>query len=90
MILCSKLKNGVCKLVTKSQVVTKFDVTKSRLHCTLNLPWKLDNQYYHPPPLSWKIKTMTLFMNVFTERESCPGWHATFLLTVAAAFPSQA
>ena len=34
MILCSKLKNGLWKIVTKSQVVTKFDVTKSRLHCT--------------------------------------------------------
>ena len=59
MILCSKLKNGLCfsftfigrtninriqnshiklnhlssSLVTKSQVVTKFNVTKSRLHC---------------------------------------------------------
>ena len=33
MILCSKLKNGLCKVVTKSQVVTKFNVTKSRLHC---------------------------------------------------------
>ena len=29
MILCSKLKNGLCKIVTKWQVVTK-----SRLHCT--------------------------------------------------------
>ena len=34
MILCSKFKNGLCKIVTKSQVVTKFNVTKSRLHCT--------------------------------------------------------
>ena len=34
MILCSKLKNGLWKIVTKSQVVTKFNVTKSRLHCT--------------------------------------------------------
>ena len=34
MILCSKLKKGLCKTVTKSQVVTKFNVTKSRLHCT--------------------------------------------------------
>ena len=33
MILYSKLKNGLCKIVTKSQVVTKFNVTKSRLHC---------------------------------------------------------
>ena len=34
MILCSKLKNGICKIVTKLQVVTKFNVTKSRLHCS--------------------------------------------------------
>ena len=34
IISCSELKNGLCKLVTKSQVVTKFNVTKSRLHCT--------------------------------------------------------
>ena len=33
MILCSKLKNDLCKIVTKSEVVTKFNVTKSRLHC---------------------------------------------------------
>ena len=36
MILCSKLKNGLCKIVTKSLVVTKFNVTKSRLHCILS------------------------------------------------------
>ena len=35
MILCSKLKIGLCKIVTKSQVVTKFNITKSRLHCIL-------------------------------------------------------
>ena len=34
MSLCSKLKNVLCKIVTKTQVVTKFTVTKSRLHCT--------------------------------------------------------
>ena len=34
MILCSKLKNGLFKIFTKSQVVTKFNVSKSRLHCT--------------------------------------------------------
>ena len=34
MFLCSKWKNGLCKRVTKSQGVTKFNVTKSRLHCT--------------------------------------------------------
>ena len=34
MILCSKLKNDLGhRIVTKSQVVTKFNVTKSRLHC---------------------------------------------------------
>ena len=33
MMSCSKLKNGLCKIVTKSQVVTKSNVTKSRLHC---------------------------------------------------------
>ena len=31
MILCSKLKNGLCKIVTKSQVVTI-----SRLRCPLS------------------------------------------------------
>ena len=35
MILCCKLKNGLCKIVTKSRVVTEFNVTKSRLHCTV-------------------------------------------------------
>ena len=34
MILCSKLKNDLCKIVIKSQVVTEFNVTKSSLHCT--------------------------------------------------------
>ena len=34
MILCSNLKNDFCKIVTKSQVVTKLNVTKSRLHCS--------------------------------------------------------
>ena len=33
MISCGKLKNGLWKMVIKSQVVTKFVVTKSRLHC---------------------------------------------------------
>ena len=35
MILCSKLKNGLCKIFIKLQVVTKCNVTKSRLHCTI-------------------------------------------------------
>jgi hypothetical protein len=34
MILCSKLENVLCNIGTKSHVVTKFSVTKSRLHCT--------------------------------------------------------
>ena len=34
ILLCSKLRNGPWKIVTKSQVVTKCNVTKSRLHCT--------------------------------------------------------
>ena len=33
MIFCSKLKNVFYKIVTKSQVVRKFNVAKSRLHC---------------------------------------------------------
>ena len=37
LLLCSKLKNGLWKIVTKSQVVTKFNVTKSRLHCSILL-----------------------------------------------------
>ena len=37
MILCSKLKNGWCKIVTISKVVTKFNVTKSRLNCIYSL-----------------------------------------------------
>ena len=37
MTLCSKWKNNLCKIVTKSWVVTKFNVTKSRLHCSMEL-----------------------------------------------------
>ena len=37
IILCSKLKNGLCKIVAKSKVVTKFNVTKLRLHCISNI-----------------------------------------------------
>ena len=39
MILCSKLKNGPCKIVTKSQ-----DVTKSSLHCTSNSEKNVQNK----------------------------------------------
>ena len=34
MLSCSKMKNCLCKIVSKSQDVTNFNVTKSRLHCT--------------------------------------------------------
>ena len=34
MILCSKWKNSLCKKVPKSKVVSKFNVTITRLHCT--------------------------------------------------------
>ena len=33
MSLCSKLKNSLCKIVTKSQVDIKFNDTKSRSNC---------------------------------------------------------
>ena len=36
MILYSKLKRPGGKIVTKSQVVTEVNVTKSRLHCTIS------------------------------------------------------
>ena len=45
MIFCSKLKNGLCKIVAKSQTVTKFNVTKSRLHC---ISFKLLTRFYSP------------------------------------------
>ena len=38
MILCSKWKNGLCEIVTKSQVVTKFNVTKSRWYYETEIP----------------------------------------------------
>ena len=48
IILCSKFKNDLCKIVTISQVVTKCSVTKLRLHCTGKKNW-LHN---------WKILTL--------------------------------
>ena len=35
MILCNELENGLIKIVAKSQIVTKFNVTISRVHCIL-------------------------------------------------------
>ena len=32
--LSLNLKNDLCKIIPKLQVVTEFNVTKSRLHCT--------------------------------------------------------
>ena len=34
IIQCGKLKNSLCRIATKSQVVTEFNDTKSRLRCT--------------------------------------------------------
>ena len=42
MILRSKLKNGLCKIVTKSQVVTKFNVTINE-DCTVLASKELRN-----------------------------------------------
>ena len=47
MIFCNKWKNCLCKIVPKSQVVTKFNVTKSRLHCTATLVCLLETP--NPP-----------------------------------------
>ena len=56
-LLCSlcheiscKWKKVLCKIVTKSLVVTKFDVTKSRLHCTFlqNCPNGFCHRFWSP------------------------------------------
>ena len=62
MLLCSKWKNGLCKIVTKSQVVTKVNVTKSRLHCTTLLTFKL--QLY-----LWSSKNICILFSIFSETE---------------------
>ena len=49
LFLCSKLKNGLLKIVNKSQAVNKFNVTKSRLHCTYLLDCYL--KCIHKKPL---------------------------------------
>ena len=46
-VLCSKLKNSLCKIVAKSQVVTKFNVTKSRLHCTPIFVFEVQKMIFH-------------------------------------------
>ena len=67
MILCSKLKNGLWKIVTKSQVVTKFDITKSRLHCNFkgsSMMWiekkKLDKNVSDLIAVAWSIASVLL------------------------------
>ena len=47
MILYSKLKNGLCKIVTTSQFVIKCNVTKSRLHCSFVIDKKLATLFWH-------------------------------------------
>jgi hypothetical protein len=47
------LKNDLCKIVTKSQVVTKFNTTKLRLHCTkptLLQGWKQGRESHYIQP----------------------------------------
>ena len=56
------MKNGLCKIVTKSQVVTKVDVTKSRLHCIALLTFKL--QLY-----LWSSKNICILFSIFSETE---------------------
>ena len=52
LILCSKLKNGLWKIVTYSQVVSKSNESKSRFHCINNKYWwgkptNLNYAYWH-------------------------------------------
>ena len=61
MILCSKLKNRLSKVVTKSQIVTEFDVTKSRLHRIL----KFKSIFWHAD-MTKKIYT-THFLDLFPD-----------------------
>ena len=86
MLLCSKWKNGLCKIVTKSQVVTKFNVTKfnvtkSRLHCTypdLNKYAHMGNSrltfwsnfLFHGPPGKNDFYLVTYF-SLFTQLVWC-------------------
>ena len=72
MILCSNLKNRICKIVTKSQVVTKVNVTKSRLHCT-----SFDHPCYILP---------TLVTDSIDKRRGQGVFTAIFLLLFLAIF----
>ena len=71
MILCSKLKNSLCKTVTKSQLVTKSNVTKSRLHCIacliVNLP-----QLMFPVLLMWNINFTLHSVKVKEKNNNVP------------------
>ena len=64
MILCSKWKNGLRKIVTKSQVVTKFSVTKSRLHCITIRP-----NHNMGPFTSYYSKYISFYRYTHTKRE---------------------
>ena len=64
MILCSKWKNGLCKIVTKSQVVTKFNVTKSRLHSI----WDIFEKSPH------HISIVHVARNCSISRKECKTW----------------
>ena len=78
MILCSILKKGLFKIVvTKSQIVTKFNVTKSRLHCTLDV---LANLLSLPKPcLILDLGGLEIFLRIsysnlivkYSKVESC-------------------
>ena len=66
-ILCSKLKNGLCNVVTKSQVVTNFHVTKSRFHCTYF-------NFTKAHSLSKKFCTMICFSKNEQLMSALAGW----------------
>ena len=69
MILCSKLQNGLCKIVTNSQIITKFNVTKSRLHCTLDV---LANLLSLPKPcLILDLGGLEIFLRISYSNFDC-------------------
>ena len=88
MILCSKLQgipivtiysywsnelnNGLCKIVTKSQVVTIFNVTKSRLHFSMYEVFLNKNKIEEAPDVSGPITAST---------KSTRKKHATFRIS---------
>ena len=64
MILFSKCKNNLYKIVTKSQVVTRFNVTKARLHCIVHCnPLQGKYRFFTGNSLC-SISTLTCFGSV--------------------------